>query len=147
MHFGSNRALYRACVFVFLFPYTSLLVAGFRTTNASTFTSGPLLSMAIGSSLNFTSDNQNLYRPSQLTLDVEKYPLPPQGLQLEQVHVYVRHGGPFDSLGKERTANGTCRRTHTCRCETRRSSSEYPGALDNVQDSADVQCHGLRDVG
>lgn len=34
----------------------------------------------------------NLYRPIQAPLDVERYPVAPDGLQLEQVHVYVRHG-------------------------------------------------------
>ena len=28
----------------------------------------------------------------QVGLDVEKYPVAPEGLELEQVHVYVRHG-------------------------------------------------------
>ncbi|KAG7446831.1 phosphoglycerate mutase-like protein [Guyanagaster necrorhizus] len=34
----------------------------------------------------------NLYRPIQAPLDVERYPVAPEGLKLEQVHVYVRHG-------------------------------------------------------
>lgn len=34
-----------------------------------------------------------LYRPLQPTLDVDKYPVAPDNLKLEQVHVYVRHGG------------------------------------------------------
>ncbi|KAJ6590608.1 histidine phosphatase superfamily [Mycena vulgaris] len=32
------------------------------------------------------------YRPPQIPLDVAGYPVAPQELQLEQVHVYVRHG-------------------------------------------------------
>ncbi|KAF7323871.1 Acid phosphatase [Mycena kentingensis (nom. inval.)] len=32
------------------------------------------------------------YRPPQVPLDVKGYPVAPHGLQLEQVHVYVRHG-------------------------------------------------------
>lgn len=31
-------------------------------------------------------------------LDVEGYPIAPAGLQLEQVHVYVRHGTPTAAL-------------------------------------------------
>lgn len=32
-------------------------------------------------------------RPPQEPLDVENYPVAPEGLELNQVHVYVRHGG------------------------------------------------------
>ncbi|TFK41610.1 histidine phosphatase superfamily [Crucibulum laeve] len=38
------------------------------------------------------SVNPSLYRFPQVPLEVERYPTPPEGLQLEQVHVYVRHG-------------------------------------------------------
>lgn len=33
-----------------------------------------------------------VYRPPQEPLDVDGYPVAPAGLELEQVHVYVRHG-------------------------------------------------------
>jgi len=33
-----------------------------------------------------------VFRPSQVPVDVEAYPIAPDGLKLEQVHVYVRHG-------------------------------------------------------
>jgi nitrate reductase cytochrome c-type subunit len=33
-----------------------------------------------------------IYRPPQVPLDVKGYPIAPQDLKLEQVHVYVRHG-------------------------------------------------------
>lgn len=33
-----------------------------------------------------------VYRPPQVPLDVERYPIAPQGLDLEQVHIFVRHG-------------------------------------------------------
>lgn len=33
-----------------------------------------------------------IYRPPQVPLDVEGYPVAPAGLELEQVHIYVRHG-------------------------------------------------------
>ncbi|KAF8639115.1 hypothetical protein AX17_001730 [Amanita inopinata Kibby_2008] len=33
-----------------------------------------------------------IYRPPQVPLHVEGYPVAPEGLELEQVHVYVRHG-------------------------------------------------------
>ncbi|KXN89150.1 putative acid phosphatase SPBC4.06 [Leucoagaricus sp. SymC.cos] len=33
-----------------------------------------------------------VYRPPQVPLDVEGYPIAPAGLELEQVHIYVRHG-------------------------------------------------------
>jgi len=32
------------------------------------------------------------YRYPQVPLDVDGYPIVPEGLKLEQVHVYVRHG-------------------------------------------------------
>jgi len=32
------------------------------------------------------------YRYPQVPLDVDGYPIGPEGLKLEQVHVYVRHG-------------------------------------------------------
>ena len=32
------------------------------------------------------------YRYPQVPLDVENYPIGPDGLELEQVHIYVRHG-------------------------------------------------------
>lgn len=31
-------------------------------------------------------------RPPQVLLDVERYPVAPPGLQLQQVHIYIRHG-------------------------------------------------------
>ncbi|RDB30261.1 putative acid phosphatase SPBC4.06 [Hypsizygus marmoreus] len=34
----------------------------------------------------------HVYRPPQAPLDVQTYPVAPFGLELEQVHVYVRHG-------------------------------------------------------
>ncbi len=36
--------------------------------------------------------NTTHYRPLQPPLDVEKYPVAPPDLALQQVHVYVRHG-------------------------------------------------------
>jgi len=36
--------------------------------------------------------NPHVYRSLQVPLDVERYPIAPPGLVLEQVHVYVRHG-------------------------------------------------------
>lgn len=36
-----------------------------------------------------------IYRPPQVPLDVENYPVAPAGLELEQVHVYVRHGACY----------------------------------------------------
>lgn len=47
-----------------------------------------------------TSDGQtissNAPRPPQVPLDVERYPVAPPGLELQQVHVFVRHGeSPF----------------------------------------------------
>ena len=39
-----------------------------------------------------TPVNTTLYRPSQPPLDVERYPIAPSELALEQVHIYVRHG-------------------------------------------------------
>jgi hypothetical protein len=43
------------------------------------------------------------YRYPQVPLDVDGYPIGPDGLQLEQVHVYVRHGAypsPVRNLSK-----------------------------------------------
>ena len=37
------------------------------------------------------SSNQGI-RPPQVPLDVDKYPVAPPDLELEQVHVFVRHG-------------------------------------------------------
>ena len=34
----------------------------------------------------------NIKTPGHVPLDVEKYPVAPDNLTLEQVHVYVRHG-------------------------------------------------------
>jgi acid phosphatase len=31
-------------------------------------------------------------RPPQAPLDVDGYPVAPEGLELEQVHIYIRHG-------------------------------------------------------
>ncbi|PFH47755.1 hypothetical protein AMATHDRAFT_66976 [Amanita thiersii Skay4041] len=33
-----------------------------------------------------------VYRPPQVPLEVEQYPVAPNGLELEQVHIYIRHG-------------------------------------------------------
>ncbi|KAF8999109.1 phosphoglycerate mutase-like protein [Cyathus striatus] len=36
--------------------------------------------------------SHHVYRYPQVPLEVDRYPVAPEGLQLEQVHVYVRHG-------------------------------------------------------
>lgn len=39
-----------------------------------------------------STSNGHVYRPPQVPLDVGLYPKTPEGLKLEQVHVFVRHG-------------------------------------------------------
>jgi hypothetical protein len=62
------------------------------------------INMTIGG-LNVTSAaankqkmTSNAQRLPQVPLDVEQYPVAPSGLQLEQVHVFVRHGTSLQLL-------------------------------------------------
>ena len=48
--------------------------------------------------LNYMPSLMGGFRDPQVPLDVEGYPVAPRGLELEQVHVYVRHGQNTISL-------------------------------------------------
>ena len=76
-------------IFVLLY---FLAVAQSQDTLEETNTLGIPASMTVGP-LSLSADSgSSLYRPYQAPLDASKYPEFPQGLKLEQVHVYVRHG-------------------------------------------------------
>jgi acid phosphatase len=47
---------------------------------------------AVGNGTVGVSTKTYEYRYPQLPLDVDGYPIAPEGLKLEQVHIYVRHG-------------------------------------------------------
>lgn len=55
----------------------------------------------------------NIKTPGHVPLDVEKYPVAPDNLALEQVHVYVRHGVCCVPSAHRRVLTNTSRRrTH-----------------------------------
>ena len=66
------------------------------TTHTTTFIGGGDLDMAFGASKPAPSADHDpvafAYRYPQVPLEVEEYSVAPEPLQLEQVHVYVRHG-------------------------------------------------------
>ena len=72
--------------------------------------------------------------PPQVPFDVAGYPVAPQNLQLEQVHVYVRHGTYQISHYRLRQSVIFVenRRTHPGWCPTCRPSSKHSRTLDDV---------------
>jgi hypothetical protein len=66
------------------------------TTHTTTFISGGDLDMAFGTSNPGPSADHDpvafAYQHPQVPLEVKEYLVAPEPLQLEQVHVYVRHG-------------------------------------------------------
>jgi len=58
-------------------------------SDAMTITLGGL---SVGSATSSGQTSSNAQRPPQVALDVEEYPVASHGLELEQVHVFVRHG-------------------------------------------------------
>jgi hypothetical protein len=66
--------------------------AGILTSDATMTIEG----LSVGSATTTVTGGQkpasNALRPPQVPLDVEEYPVAPHGLELEQVHVFVRHG-------------------------------------------------------
>lgn len=57
--------------------------------------------------VDLSTSNGHVYRPPQVPLDVGLYPKTPEGLKLEQVHVFVRHGMSIVSLYKNLIAYTT----------------------------------------
>ncbi|KAH8830007.1 histidine phosphatase superfamily [Flagelloscypha sp. PMI_526] len=79
-------------LYIVLAFWISLLV--FSTTANTQDTDNPtVIPKLSGSPMGVTSPpNPPIYRPPQVPLDVEHYPVAPANLSLEQVHIYVRHG-------------------------------------------------------
>ena len=76
-----------------------------------------------------------MYRPPQVPIGVEGYPIAPDGLKLEQVHVYVRHGECYDSLlYPGHYIFCLVRWTYTSWHPTLPATCIDSGTLDNVQD-------------
>lgn len=98
------------------------------------------------SSMGFVEGNGvagNAATKGHVPLDVDGYPVAPAELELEQVHIYVRHGASIIlflvPLPRSESASPYVnRRTHTSRCAYGRTSREYPGELDVLQNSAPV---------
>jgi hypothetical protein len=58
--------------------------------------------MAFGSAGGPASNETLTLKSPQVPLEVDKYPIAPEALKLEQVHVYVRHGMiDFPRLSKD----------------------------------------------
>lgn len=76
------------------------------------------------------------YRPPQVPLDVKGYPIAPNELKLEQVHVYVRHGMLKYCPVLRLDLKESRRRAIACRHSSR---FIYTRALDNVQNRPSVQ--------
>jgi hypothetical protein len=64
------------------------ITAAILPSNAMTMTIEGLVQRAV----------PNAQRPPQVPLDVDQYPVAPHGLELEQVHVFVRHGMSSHSI-------------------------------------------------
>lgn len=67
------------------------LAAGTTTTRtiSSPYSDSSLLEFQGGMTSNV---HEKSLGPGTLPFDVENYPVAPEGLELEQVHLYVRHG-------------------------------------------------------
>jgi hypothetical protein len=52
----------------------------------------------VSAAANGQTTTSNAQRLPQIPLDVEQYPVAPCGLELEQVHVFVRHGTSLQFL-------------------------------------------------
>ncbi len=74
---------------------------------------------------------------SQVRLNADEYPLAPENLELEQVHVYVRHGACPSGLHLQGDSRLThcrikSRRTHTGGCPPGRTACFHTRALEYV---------------
>lgn len=76
-------------------------------------------------------------------LDVDEYPTPPAGLELEQVRVYVRHGTVLAlTFATSCSPAMAHRRAHArARADGGRPRG-HPGAVGPMQDRAPVSCRG-----
>jgi len=73
--------------------FACLVVSGLSDSSPMAMTiGGPSV---VSSTATTTSNTQRL---PQIPLDVEKYPVAYHGLEIQQVHVFVRHGKAFDFL-------------------------------------------------
>lgn len=73
------------------------------------------------------------YRYPQVPLDVDGYPIGPEGLELEQVHVYVRHGACLPVMQSYPTLLFGFRRTHPSWCSIEWATRMDTGILEHVQ--------------
>lgn len=92
----------------------------------------------MGLSFNGTTSNkatETALRSPQVPLDVEHYTIAPLGLQLEQVHVYVRHGISYFLPAPHKVVISTSRRTHPCWSPHGYPTSINTRTLGDVQDS------------
>lgn len=81
---------------------------------------------------------QPAYRPPQVPIEVEGYPITPDGLELEQVHIYVRHGEHCASLLNNHYNCCIFRWTYTSWCTALPASCIDSRTLDDVQNGPEV---------
>ena len=73
------------------------------------------------------------YRYPQVPLEVDGYVVAPHNLQLEQVHIYVRHGAFLKIKGQPIFGFIHCYRgTYTGWCASRKTASIHSRTLENV---------------
>ncbi|KAG6850077.1 hypothetical protein H0H93_001427 [Arthromyces matolae] len=101
-------------------------VAGYSTVTPEP--AAPVPPMWFGTSR--VNDPQTLNAP-QVPLEVKDYPAPPNGLELEQVHVYVRHGERAP-VGVRLTNKPASIPEHWLLCNTARQPVVANGTEDNL---------------
>ncbi|KAF9459750.1 phosphoglycerate mutase-like protein [Collybia nuda] len=72
-----------------LYPNNSSFINQANATNLTGMTIGV---PNVTGRVDLNTSNGHVYRPPQVPLDVGLYPETPEGLKLQQVHVFVRHG-------------------------------------------------------
>jgi hypothetical protein len=78
---------------VFVLALLPLLLAYLLFLTASCVMTMKIGGLGVGSAAAISqTTGPNVQMPPQIPLDVERYPVVPQGLELQQVHIFVRHG-------------------------------------------------------
>ena len=87
-------------------------------------------------------------RLPQIPLDVEQYPVAPSELELEQVHVFVRHGESGLLAPKVEPNDIQCNRGAYPRWSSHeRSTCLYTRVLEYVQNGSQFSCGSVGNVG
>lgn len=101
---NSGRQIYTVLLFLLATSSPGIALASGPLHDPTQQLLAPPINTMAGPTTGESTSNSHIYRPPQVPLDVQQYPVAPAGLELEQVHVYMRHGtfdSPCDRNGAE----------------------------------------------